>query len=109
MLTFPPDGQPEARRFWSLTAYTPNSIELIPNAAHKYVVARYTPDLHENPDGSISIYVSQIKPEGVREANWLPVGRRPFNLMLRVYGVVPGSSVAENTYVAPPVVRRLSH
>ena len=38
-------------------------------------------------------------------ANWLPVGKRPFNLMLRVYGVKTGSSVADNTYV-PPAIRR---
>lgn len=109
VLTFPPGGQPDAERFWSLTAYTPNAIELIPNLAHKYVVARYTPGLYTNPDGSVSIYVSQVKPEGVPEANWLPVSRRPFNLMLRVYGVIPGSSVADDTYVVPPVVKRLAH
>jgi len=60
--------------------------------------------LHPNPDGSVSIYISQIKPAGVPEANWLPVSDRPFNLMLRVYGVEQGSSVANNTYIAPPVV-----
>jgi hypothetical protein len=36
---------------------------------------------------------------------WLPVSSRPFNVMLRVYGVRPGSTVANNTYVPPPVVK----
>jgi hypothetical protein len=109
VMTFKPRGQPPAERFWSLTAYTPNSIELIPNSADKYVVASYTPGLQKNRDGSISIYISQTKPAGVPEANWLPVSSRPFNVMLRVYGVQPGSSVANNTYVPPPVVKNLKH
>jgi len=105
VMTFPPGGAPEASRFWSLTAYTPHAIELIPNAIDKYVVASYTPGLETNPDGSISIYISQTRPEGVPEANWLPVSDRAFNLMLRVYGVVPKSDVAKNKYVPPPVER----
>ncbi|MDY6810638.1 MAG: DUF1214 domain-containing protein [Actinomycetota bacterium] len=105
-LTFPANAIPDASRFWSLTAYTPNSIELIPNAADKYLVAGYTPGLVRNRDGSITIHIARVKPAGVPEANWLPVGFRPFNVMLRLYGVIPGSGPANNTYVPPPVVAR---
>ena len=105
VLTFRPNGQPPRERFWSITAYTPQSIELIPNAARKYLVASYTPGLVENRDHSVSIYISRVRPAGVPKANWLPVSNRPFNLMLRVYGVKPRSSVANNTYVPPAVVR----
>ncbi len=105
VMRFRPRGQPAAERFWSLTAYTPQAIQLIPNRARKYLVARYTPGLQENRDGSISIYIARKKPRGVPKANWLPVGKRPFNVMLRVYGVKAGSSVADNTYV-PPAIRR---
>ena len=56
-----------------------------------------------NGDGSISIHISQTKPAGVPEADWLPVGQRAFNLVLRVYGVVPKSDVAQNKHVPPPV------
>ena len=99
--------QPEAKRFWSVTAYTPEAIELIPNAAEKYVVARYTPGLQTNTDGSVSIYMTRDArelPSGVPEANWLPIPRRAFNIMLRVYG--PDGSVAAGTYVPPPINRR---
>ena len=105
VMTFPPEGTPEASRFWSLTAYTPNAIELIRNPSGKYLVASYTPGLATNLDGSISIYISRRLPKGVPEANWLPVSNRAFNLMLRVYGVVPKSDVAKNKYVPPPVKR----
>jgi len=107
VLTFPANQLPEAKRFWSLTAYTPDAIELVPNLAFKYAVARYTPGLQPNPDGSVSIYLSHMLPRGVPEANWLPVPDGPFNVMLRVYG--PEGSVADATYVPPGIVRRRLH
>jgi hypothetical protein len=104
LLKFARDQIPEAKRFWSVTAYTPDSVELIRNPAGKYAVASYTPGLVYDPrDGSLSIFVSRVRPAGVPVANWLPVGTDPFNLMLRVYG--PEGAVAANTYV-PPAVRR---
>lgn len=103
VLTFPAGQIPQAKRFWSVTAYTPDSIELIHNSAEKYDVASYQPGLQTNSDGSISIYVSRELPEGVDAANWLPVSYRRFNLMLRVYG--PEGSVADNTYVPPGIQR----
>jgi hypothetical protein len=32
------DQIPDAERFWSITAYTPYAIELVPNPANKYAV-----------------------------------------------------------------------
>jgi hypothetical protein len=104
VLTFPAGELPDAALFWSLTAYTPYAIELIPNRAQKYVVASYLPDLEYNSDGSLSIYISTAKPPGVPTANWLPVLPGPFNIMLRVYG--PQGDVADNTYVPPGIQRR---
>ena len=106
VMTFPLGGQPDYSRFWSVTAYTPESVELIDNPANKYVVASYTPGLQTNLDGSVSIYMATTLPAGVPMANWLPIPHGAFNIMLRVYGVVPGSPVANNTYVPPPIDRR---
>jgi len=106
VLTFPAGQLPEAKRFWSLTAYTPEAIQLVPNLAFKYAVARYTPGLQTDSNG-VSIYLSHIRPRGVPEANWLPVPDGPFNVMLRVYG--PEGSVADATYVPPGIVRRGLH
>jgi hypothetical protein len=103
VLTFPAEDIPPAERFWSLTAYTPQAIELVDNTANKYVVASYTPGLQYNADGSLSVYMAIERPQGVPEANWLPVPLGPFNIMLRIYGVVPNSSVANNTYVPPGI------
>jgi hypothetical protein len=100
VLKFAPGQIPEAQRFWSLTAYTPKAIELVPNDAKKYVVASYTPDLHFD-NGSLTVYMSAKRPAGVPEANWLPIPPGEFNIMLRVYG--PMGDVANNTYVPPAI------
>lgn len=104
VFTFPADNLPEAKRFWSVTAYTPDTIELIRNAEGKYVVASYTPGLVTNPDGSVSIYMATDLPAGVPRANWLPISHEPFNIVLRVYG--PEGNVASGKYV-PPVIQKL--
>jgi hypothetical protein len=103
ILTFSRDEIPATKRFWSLTAYTPKPIELVPNSAKKYLVASYTPGLQTNPDGSISIYIARDLPPGVPPANWLPVPPGPFNVMLRDYG--PAGSVLDGTYVPPAIER----
>ncbi len=108
VLTFPAGEEPPNERFWSLTAYTPDAIELIDNPIDKYVVASYTPDLEMNDDGSLSIYIAESQPEGVPEANWLPVSNDDFNVMLRIYGVPDNSSVADNTYRPPAVLQQTS-
>ena len=103
VLTFAADQIPSAERFWSITAYLPESITLVPNDAEKYVVASYTPGLVRSSDGSITIEIAPEQPPGVPTANWLPVPRGRFTVMLRVYG--PEGDVANGTYVPPPVMR----
>ncbi len=101
VLTFSSHEIPATSRFWSLTAYTPEAIELVPNSVDKYLVASYTPGLQKNADGSISIYMARQLPQGVPAPNWLPIPPGPFNVMLRDYG--PLGSVLDGTYVPPPI------
>lgn len=100
VLTFAKDELPQAKRFWSVTAYTPGSITLIPGKT-KYLVASYTPDLRTAADGSVSVYMFPRRPKGVPPANWLPVPKGPFNVVLRVYG--PEGAVASGTYTPPAI------
>jgi len=105
VLTFPKGQLPEAMRFWSVTAYTPEAIELVDNPADKYAVASYTPGLQPpNMDGPLSIYMARQLPAGVPMANWLPIPPGAFNIMLRVYG--PEGTVKDNTYVPPGIQKR---
>lgn len=101
VLTFPAGKLPETSRFWSLTAYTPHAVTLIPNAADTYAVASYTPGLKKNPDGSLSIYLSRTRPTGVNPENWIPVGNGEFNVMLRAYG--PQGGTLSGSYVPPGI------
>ena len=102
-MTFDPGNFPETNRFWSLTAYTPHAIELVRNRINKYVVASYTEGLQYNADGSLSVYMATELPAGVPIANWLPIPKGPFNIMLRDYG--PEGNVANNTYIPPAIAR----
>ncbi len=101
-LRFSKDQIPDVSRFWSVTAYLPLGIELVPNSADKYVVASYTPELVLDADGcSITIYMSVTKPESVPQPNWLPIPPGPFNILLRAYG--PGRDIQNNRYIPPPI------
>ena len=103
VIHFPAGQPPAAKRFWSITAYTPEAIELVPNELQKYNIASYTPGLEYNSDGSLTIYLGTSKSAGAPDANYLPAPPRKFNLMLRFYG--PQGQVAAQAYVPPPVVR----
>src|SRR5262249_32520221 len=81
-LTFPKDQIPQADRFWSLTAYLPRGNTLVPNAARKYEVARFTPGLVTNPDGSITIYIQPTPPPAAPRANSLPIPHGPLHALL---------------------------
>jgi hypothetical protein len=73
----------------------------VPNSAKKYVVASYTPGLFTAHDGSVSIVMAVNKPAGVPQANWLPIPKGPFSIMLRAYG--PQGTVEDGSYVPPPI------
>ena len=102
-LTFSKKQIPQANRFWSLTAYLPRGNTLVPNAARKYEVARFTPGLVTNPNGSITIYIQATPPAAALRPNWLPVPRGPFDLLLRVYG--PEGNTSPGVKYIPPKIQ----
>jgi hypothetical protein len=102
-LKFDANQIPQAQRFWSLTAYIPPGVTLVPNSDNKYVVGSYTPGLHRDRDGSITIYIQPDPPPLPLRPNWLPVPSGPFSLLLRVYG--PAGNTANGTYVPPEIKR----
>ncbi len=107
-ITFEADQLPEYKRFWSITAYTSDAIELVPNAADKYAVASYTPGLVKNGNGSITITLKTIgDAETSVGPNVLPIPAGRFSVMLRVYG--PKESSSNGTYVPPAVIRQHDH
>ncbi len=102
-ITFPANNLPQASRFWSLTAYIPPGATLYPNRNNKFAVARYTPGLQTNRDGSITIYIQHKRPRFAPKANWLPVPNGPYSLLLRIYG--PEGNTAPGAQYVPPEIR----
>ena len=96
---------PKYERFWSMTAYTPEYVELVPNVLDKYLVASYTDGLVTASDGSVTIYVQADPPRSAPIANWLPVPKSMFSLLFRVYG--PKGTALAGTYVPPKIHRTL--
>lgn len=84
-ITFAADQIPECGRFWSITAYTGDAIELVPNPAQKYAVASYTPGLERNEDGSITVTLRTIgAAETIVDPNVLPIPAGRFSVRLRI-------------------------
>jgi len=77
---------PPAEAFWSLTLYDLKNGFFIPNDQKKYSVGENA-GYKLNKDGGIEIHVSEKKPEGVPEENWLPISRADVDLdpMFRIY------------------------
>ncbi len=105
-LTFPADGLPPARAFWSLAVYevTPEGRAFfIDNPIGRYSIGDRTPGLQKAADGSLTIYLQRERPDHERAANWLPAPSGPMRLVLRAYE--PEESLIEGRYRAPGVQR----
>jgi len=101
VLHFEADELPPCREFWSLAAYDSFGF-LIKNPLDKYTV-RSKDDLVRGDDGSIDIYLQAETPGEDLEANWLPIGSEPFQLMLRIY--MPEESVVNLEWKPPAVTK----
>lgn len=98
------DEMPPAEAFWSCTLYDTKNGFFIPNDHKKYSVGE-NGGMKLNKDGGIEIYVSEKKPEGVPEENWLPLNRGDYGIdvVLRLY--VPNLEKFKNW--EPPKAKRI--
>lgn len=80
------DELPPATAFWSMTLYDTDNGFFIPNDRKKYSVGENA-GMELNKDGGIEVHIAAEKPEGVPEANWLPINRKDQNLdiIMRIY------------------------
>ena len=86
VLRMGPNELPPAMAFWSLTLYDMENGFFIPNDRKKYSVGENS-GFELNAEGGIEIHVSAAKPDGVPDANWLPINRGDIDLngMFRIY------------------------
>ena len=77
---------PPARAFWSFTLYDTKNGFFIPNDRKKYSVGE-NGGMQLRADGGIDIHIAVSKPDGVPEANWLPLNRGDYGIdvILRLY------------------------
>jgi hypothetical protein len=99
IMHFPQGGLPPNNAFWSLTMGDAHN-HFVPNPINRYSVSARS-GLVPNAGGSVDIYIQNTAPSG-HEPNWLPAPAGNFILWLRVY--LPGQTILEGKYKAPPVV-----
>jgi hypothetical protein len=92
---------PPVDAFWSVTAYDTDGY-FIPNALKRQALGDRD-KLRLNTDGSLDLYIQAESPGADKEANWLPVAKAPFTLLMRLYS--PRGEVLDGSWAPPPVKR----
>jgi hypothetical protein len=90
---------PPVDAFWSVTAYDTDGY-FIPNALSRMALGDRD-KLVTSADGSLDLYIQADTPGGDKEANWLPVAKKPFTLLMRLYS--PKSEFLAGSWAPPPV------
>jgi hypothetical protein len=99
VLHFDKGKLPPVDAFWSVTAYDTDGY-FIPNALNRLALGdRDT--LVTSTDGSLDLYMQADTPGGDKEANWLPVAKKPFTLLMRLYS--PKTEFLAGSWTPPPV------
>jgi hypothetical protein len=101
VLHFDKGKLPPVGAFWSLTAYDAGGY-FIQNSLQRQAIGDRD-KLAFNADGSLDIHFQADSPGKDKEANWLPVAKAPFNLLMRLYW--PRSGILDGTWTPPPVMR----
>ena len=80
-----PAGIP-AKLFWAVTIYNPQDGSM-PETSQPFPSRNQWDNVETNADGSVDLYFSPTKAEGVNEKNWLQTLRgRAFMVTIRLYG-----------------------
>ena len=96
-LTFPKDGTPTVKGFWSVTLYDKERF-LVDNAINRYSIGNRTQGLKIATDGSLTINVQSDPPTD--PCNWLPAPNGSFFLSMRLYW----PECKAEPYIPPPLV-----
>ena len=85
-LTFAAGQLPPVNAFWSVTMYDGKTQLLIQNPIDRYLInSPMLPNLKNNADGSLTIYIRKDSPGAGKESNWLPAPDGPVYLVMRLY------------------------
>lgn len=85
-ITFAKDQLPPVRAFWSLTMYDLKTQLLVANPIDRYLInSAMLPQLKNNADGSLTIYIQKDAPVKEKKSNWLPAPDGTFGIAMRLY------------------------
>ncbi|MCY1358337.1 hypothetical protein D9M69_448680 [compost metagenome] len=102
VLHFEKSKLPPVDAFWSVTAYDIEGY-FIANPLERQAIGDRD-KLVSNADGSLDLYIQADSPGADKEANWLPVGKAPFTLLMRLYS--PREDIVNGVWTPPAVVRQ---
>ena len=100
---FPKDQLPAqfATYFWSVIAVDSAHRRVLPNPRKRYLLNKETNPQY-GPDGSLTLYFADAKPDDAPDGNWLPTPKGiGYSLTFRFYR--PKGAVADRTYFPPPL------
>jgi hypothetical protein len=97
------DGPVPAKGFWSFTVYDAQTRLLSPHPSGRYKRGDRDRDMVRAADGSLTLYLQNEAPAAELEANWLPIQRKGFQVVARLYWPTP--DVLSLAYKPPPIVR----
>ncbi len=101
-LRFEPGQLPPVNAFWSLTLYELPESLLYANSLNRYLInSGMLPNLKQDAEGGLTLYLQNESPGADRESNWLPAPKGPFFAVLRLYW--PKPDALDGKWKAPPL------
>lgn len=100
-LHFPKEQLPAqyATYFWSVIAVDAVHRRVLPNPQKRYLINKES-KLEYGKDGSLTLYLAAVRPQGAPEGNWLPTPKgQAYSLTFRFYR--PKGAVANHSYFPP--------
>jgi len=95
------DAPPPVHAFWSITVYDVKTRLLVEHESGRYAVRDRDAGLQLGADGSLTLVLQHDAVSDGSTANWLPVPRRPFQLVARLYW--PRDELLDGRYRPPAV------
>jgi hypothetical protein len=97
-----PAGIP-AKLFWAVTIYNPQDGSM-PETSQPFPSRNQWDNVETNADGSVDLYFSPTKAQGVNEANWMQTLQgRAYMVTIRLYGT--GTEFYDQTWRPDDVVK----
>jgi hypothetical protein len=101
-LRFAKGQQPPVQAFWSITLYDLPKQLLVDNPINRYLInSPMLPELKNDTDGGLTLYIQHESPGKEKQANWLPAPNGPFMVTMRYYW--PKAELLDGKWKSPMI------